>query len=84
MGVAGGLLFLCCMSLFLLPFQGIDVHIMDEERKREFCWRCTGQLSVREMCLLLQQTADDTKASYVRTRFALGGSSTAPRPCCSF
>ncbi|OEH76191.1 hypothetical protein cyc_06986 [Cyclospora cayetanensis] len=44
--------------------QALDVHIMDEHQKREFCWRCTGQLSMREMCALLQQTADDTKASY--------------------
>ncbi|CDJ47586.1 hypothetical protein, conserved [Eimeria brunetti] len=55
--------------------QSLDSNIMDEQRKRDFCWRCTGLLSVRDMCLLLQQTADDTKASYVRSQFALGGAS---------
>ncbi|KAL8432054.1 hypothetical protein Efla_003495 [Eimeria flavescens] len=58
--------------------RGLDPRIMDDERKREFCFRCSPQLSVRELCVLLQQTADDTKASYVRNKFAVGGPSRGP------
>ncbi|CDJ65113.1 hypothetical protein, conserved [Eimeria necatrix] len=57
--------------------QALDSNIMDEQRKRDFCRRCSGALSVRDMCLLLQQTADDTKASYVRNSFASRGSARA-------
>ncbi|KAL8427223.1 hypothetical protein ACSSS7_007814 [Eimeria intestinalis] len=60
--------------------RALDPRIMDDERKREFCWRCASVPTVREMCSLLQQTADDTKASYVRNKFAMGGPSTAPLP----
>lgn len=62
----------------LVCLQAIDSHIMDAEKKREFCWKCVGQLSVREMCALLQQTADDTKASYTRNKFGLKGRAVAP------
>lgn len=63
--------------LFCSCMQALDSNIMDEQRKRDFCRRCSGALSVRDMCLLLQQTADDTKASYVRNSFASRGSARA-------
>lgn len=75
------ILFLDLYSAFVVPFcscmQALDSNIMDEQRKRDFCRRCSGALSVRDMCLLLQQTADDTKASYVRNSFASRGSARA-------